>query len=274
MNSLRLISDNAALRAANSCVTTNSLFPISQLLTDIKSEFWRTTSTSAQIISVLPAAESVSCVALPINNFSNATTMRVRLYSDVGGTNLLLDSADASCIATRERPPAHEVIGSAGFQYGFGRYATRFFLETPNVRRVVIDITDSGNSQGFLEAAFLVIGKYHALEKNFDLGATVGWKSGTQLSNNDSGDNLTFPSWKRKAVTFDLSSASSSERNGFFNLFLGNGSEHPTFISCFPENASMEKEEQFTIYGRLAPESELKLTTCTRFTTSLQINSL
>lgn len=274
MNSLRFLTDNAALRSTLSCGVTNSSFPITQLLKDTKSDFWRTTSTSAQIIATFANPETVSCVAIPINNFTANATLRIRLYSDVGGTSLLLDSASAACIPTREYPPAHEILGSSGFQFGFGRYATHYFIETANVHHIKIDVVDSGNPQGFLEAAFLVIGKHYALEKNFDLGATVGWKSGTQLSNNDAGDNLVASSWKRKAITFDLSSASSSERNGFFNIFLGNGAEYPIFISCFPENTSLEKEEQFTIYGRLASESEMKLTTCSRFTTSLQINSL
>ena len=274
MPSLRFLTDNAVSRSTLSCTVTNASYPITQLAKHTKSDFWRTTATTAQIIATFANAETVSCVAIPINNFTSGATLRVRLYSDVGGTILLLDSASAACIPAREFPPANEILGSAGFQFGFGRYATRYFTQPANVRHIKIDIVDAGNTQGFLEVSFLVIGKYYALEHNFSLGATISWKSGTQLSNNDAGDNLVMPSWKRKAITFDLSSASSSERNGFFNIFLGNGAEYPIFVSCFPADASLEKEEQFTIYGRLASESEQKLVTCTRFTTSIQVNSL
>lgn len=274
MNYLRLLNDNAAQRATHTCSVTNSSFPTLHLLRDTKSDFWRTTSTTAQLVSVFAANETISCVALPVTNLTAGATMRVRLYSDAGGTVQLLDTGTSACIPTREHPPANEILGANGFQYGFGRYATRYFAETSNVRCVRIDIVDSGNTLGFIESAFLIMGKYYSLERNFALGATLGWKSGSQLSNNDAGDSLVKIGWKRKALNFDLTGISETARSKFFNLLLGNGCEYPVFISAFPENTSLEKEEQFTIFGRLAPESELKLTTCIRFTNSIQLVSL
>ena len=62
---MRIVADNAADRSTLIASSTAGLLAASNLLTDIKSEVWRSTGTSATLTMSWPVAELVGMVALP-----------------------------------------------------------------------------------------------------------------------------------------------------------------------------------------------------------------
>lgn len=88
-NPLRIVYDNAIDRSTLSASSTAGSLASSNLLTDNKSEVWRSTGTTARLTATWSVAELIACVAMPYCNLSSTATMRVRLTSEAQATNLL-----------------------------------------------------------------------------------------------------------------------------------------------------------------------------------------
>lgn len=275
MPNLRIVSDNAADRTTLSASTTAGALVAANLLTDEKADVWRATGTSATLTGTTATAESAACVHLPFCNLSPTATIRVRLYSDTAGTSQVLDTGTvlacpAAAIALRGWTALQ---AASAYAYGGGAHARIWFASTL-WKRYVIDIVDTNNLQGYIEAARLVIGPYWTPTFNAEYGAGLLPVDSTTNYRTEAGslksDGGTY-SWK---VSLNLPALVPADRTAAINILRANGKRWPLLLSLFPQNADLELERDNTVWGKLTELSALTVSTLNRYALPVEIESI
>jgi hypothetical protein len=276
MANLRIVYDNAANRAATLVAsTTAGTLAASNMLTDIKSEVWRSTSTSATITLTWNTAEVVSAVALPFCSLTSTATIRVRCYTNTADVTPATDSGTvlAAPSSLGSSTWGTMPLGVNAYSYGGSAYAD-VWLTPAAVKKVVIDLVDTSNALGYVEAAKIVVGQYWSPSVNTGYGAKVGVDETTRHERSDAGDLRTDRGASYKTLTFDLGLMPATDRNQMWNIIRGNGMYKPVFVSLCPESSDTMEEQIFQIYGKMTRASGLQYQFMNQFATSLQIEEI
>jgi len=273
MPNLRIVSDNAIARAASLVAsTTAGGLAVANLASDRKSSVHRATGTSVTYTLTWSAAEPIACVALPFCNLSPTATMRVRAYASNGTTVLYDSGVGLACPAPALRPrnftPAQ---AASAYAYGGGACARRWFNQV-SVFKLVLDIVDTGNLQGYIEAACLIVGAYWSPMYNAS-ATSVSVVDRTELSRSAAGDQLADPGTISRKVPIDLRKMSAPDRAQFLAL-VRNSRAYPILLSVFPENADFELERDFTVYGRRTKDSDIAYQYAGVYSTTLEIEEI
>lgn len=269
MANLRTLYTNSANSAALTASSTAGSLSASNLLTDIKSQVWRATGTSASITATWTIAQTINCVALPFTNFTNSATMRVMGYTNAADATAVFDTGIIQCC----NYSAREVIqGVSSFGFAGGIYASLFFSEA-SVKKIVVSIADSANPSGYIEASRLVTGAYWSPTINADYGAQVGWKDESQHVRNDAGDLLTDIKTRAKTLTLNFSNASVTDREALMAV-MRNGIGSPLYISIFPDDTDKNLEQDYQIYGKLSQQSQIAIARYAAYSTALTIDEI
>ena len=149
MPNLRLIHDNAADRATSlAASTTSGALVAANLQNDFKGQVHRSTGTSVSYTLTWTAGETVGAVALPATNLSASATVRVRLYSDTGGTTLIADSGTINACPGLNLGLWNWALPLNGNAFAFGGASKSavWFDAHYFARRCVIDLVDTGNT--------------------------------------------------------------------------------------------------------------------------------
>jgi len=280
MANLRIIDYNAANIATLSASTTAGTLAASNLLTDIKSQVWRSTATSAAITTSCPTLKTVNAVILAHANFTNAATMRVRGYTleaDVPGVaSPLFDTSALPCCAYTAASVFGwdaNTPGVANFGYGGGVYAGLFFTGG-SVRKLYIEIVDTGNAAGYIEAARLIAGDHWSPTYNADYGLQIGYDDKSAHSRNDGGDLLTDIKPRSKWLSFNLSNMEATDRQNFMRLMRSKGLSTPIYISFFPADSDKNIEQDYQIYGKQSALSPVLIPYFSSYQTSIKIDEI
>ena len=124
---------------------------------------WRGDSASAVKIQInLKAAETIDTMALCLHNLTSAATVTVDLYDSRVNPALLSTT---------------ETVGGAGTipQY---KNLVMSLTSTAGVKEVDITITDTDNSDGYIQVRRLKMGVLRVPDKGFDFGYTFGFITG------------------------------------------------------------------------------------------------
>jgi hypothetical protein len=272
---LRIIYDNATARGTLSASTTAGSLAASNLLTDIKSEVWRSTATTATLTLTWTNSEFVSCVALPFCNLSSAATLRVRGYTNVADATPAIDTgAQYACPATFGQVNwGQQFLGANSYAYGGGTYGVIWFAST-SVKKLVIDIADTTNVQGYIEASKLITGTYWTPTNNVEYGAELTVADTSTHERSDAGDLRTDRGTLHKVLSLDLTMLTSVDRNGLWNIMRGNGMSRPVFLSMTPLSDDPTEEQIYQVYGKLSKQGSVRYQFINQFTTSLEIEEV
>ncbi len=276
MSNLRIIYDNAAERATLAVSSTAGALAATYLLTEKKTDVWRSTSTSASITLTWSTAEAISAVVLPYCNLTPAATIRVRGYTAPADATPAFDtSAVLACPAAtiKVRQWAGLGAGANSFAYGGGSCA-RIWFESAAVRKVVVDLVDSGNPDGYIEAAALVAGGYWSPVRNPDYGATLTPVDGSQNYRADSGNLMSDAGTQSMKLTMTLSQMDAADRKALLAIFRRNGIVYPMFISLMPGVADAELERDHQIYGKLSQLSGTTIANWNQYSAPIEIDSI
>ena len=276
MPNLRIVSDNAVGRAASLVAsTTAGGLLAANLASDRKSSVHRATGTNVTYTITWSVAEPIGCVALPFCNLSPTATMRVRAYAS-NGTTVLYDSggtpAGLACPAPGLRPRGFTPAQAASaYAYGGGACARRWFNQV-NAFKLVIDIVDTGNLQGYIEAACIVVGP--AWSPKYNASATsVSITDRTEITRSAAGDQLADPGTISRKVPVDLRAMPEEDRARFLDL-VRNSRAHPILMSVFPEHPDLALERDFTVYGRRTKDSNIAYQFAGAYSTTLEIEEI
>lgn len=277
MSNLRIVYDNAANRRSSLVASsTAGSLNANNLLSETKSKVWRSTSTSATLTVEWDTAEFVGVVALPFCNFTATATMRVRGYESKTDTEPTFDTSDVLCCAY---PPlglwdwGTMPLGVNSYAYGGGAYAVVWFPITP-VEKLAIDITDTANTSGYVEASRLVTGAYWSPENGVNYGARITPADMSKHERTDSGDLKTDRGAMYKALTVDLSMMPAGDRNRLWDIVRGNGMTKPIFFSLRPESDDPAEEQMYQIYGKLSRQSTITYQFINQFNAPLEIEEV
>jgi hypothetical protein len=275
MANLRIVYDNAALRSTLTASTTAGSLAASNLMSDIKSEVWRSTSTSATLTLTWTSAEYVSCVALPFCNLTTAATIRVRGYTNTGDATPAIDTGAQSASPTTlgQINWGQQFLGVNSYAYGGGTYAVIWFASTA-VKKLVIDLVDTSNTQGYVEAAKLITGAYWTPANNADYGVELTVADSSTHERSDAGDLRTDRGTLHKVLNLDLTMLTSVDRNALWSIYRGNGLSRPIFLSLTPLSDDVVEEQIYQVYGKLSKQGSIRYQFINQFSSTIEIEEI
>lgn len=280
MSNLRIIDYNAANIATISTSTTAGTLVAANMLTDIKSQVWRSTGTSAAITATWTAGQSIDSVILPYSNLTKDATMRVRGYANstdvVGVATPLFDSTLYCCPYTSASIFGWDtnIPGVDNFGYGGAVYASAFIGAEALIKKIYIEISDTTNSSGYIEVGRIVIGNYWEPTYNSDYGLSLNYEDRSSHNRNDGGDLMTDIQTRSKTITFSLSQFNASDREKLMKIYRSNGTSTPVYISFFPEDTDKNLEQDYQIYGKFDNLPPMALQWIDRYSVSLTIKEI
>ena len=281
MSNLRIIHRNELTQNLSlTASTTAGTLAASNLLTDIKSQVWRSTSTTAQLTVTWTNLRTIKAVILAHTNFTNVTTMRVRGYTNtadvVGSATPVFDTTELTCCNVTSGAAMGwdlNIPGVANFGYGGSVYASSFFTGG-SVRKLYIEIVDTGNATGYVEVSRLITGDYWEPSYNADWGLKLGYKDDSEHTRSFAGDLMTEIKPRSKTLTFDFGDMIEADRAVLMRIVRSNGLPAPLYISVFPGDTDKNKEQDYQIYGKLDQLSEITLARYASYSSSLTINEV
>ena len=255
MPNLRLIHDNAADRATSlAASTTAGALVAAYMQNDFKGQAHRSTGTSVSYTLTWTAGETVGGVALPATNLSASATIRVRLYSDTGGSTLIADSGTVYACPGLNLGLWNWALPLNGnaFAYGGASKSAVWFSSHYFARRCVIDLVDTGNPAGYIDNARLVVGAYWEPAYNASYGAQTSVVDRSTNSRNDAGDNLADRSTQHDTLALSLDFLGETDRARLMQIMRNAGTARNVFVSLLPASASPVAEQDAMIYGKRA----------------------
>lgn len=277
MANLRVVYENAADSATLSASTTAGSLAASNLLTDIKSEVWRSTGPTATLTATWAAGELVGMVAFPFCSLSSGATIRVRAYTNMADATPVLDTGVQMAA---EAPPfdvwgwGSEPLGVNAYAYGGAAYGCVWLNTIVAVKKIVIDIDDSSNPLGYIECSRLVTGSYWEPVYNAEYGVEVGAGDLSKHERSDAGDLRTDRGAIYKTMSLDLNYMPAADRNAMWRILRGNGMSRPVYLSLVPKAQDAFEEQMFQIYGKLSRTSAMKYQFMNQYSSTLEIEEI
>lgn len=271
-NNLRIIYDNLADSATLTASSAASGLPVTNLQREQKGYVWRSTTTAAQIITATwTTDQTLSGVALPFCNLTNSATINVKLYN---ATNtLLLDTGNISAGTYTPTDLGSISTGVNAYSYGGGTYARAWFAQTTLVRKLEVIVTDN-NPAGYLELSRLVCGNAWSPVYNTNFGLSIGYTDTSEQSRTEAGNLVTANGSVHKTLNFDLQWLTDTDRTKMLSILRGNGIRKSIFVSVFPDDTDITKEQQFQIYGKISNLTQITHPLYTIYSTSLDIQEI
>jgi len=274
-NALRIVWDNLA--DSSTLSATSVAITAANLLTNSKSEVWRSaaTITSCSITATWSTLQSVSCVALPFCNFSPTATMLVKCYSDTAGTNLIYTSATLLCCPSTAIKVQGLTLAQSSSAYAYGGgVAASVYIPVQSARRVTVDIVDTNNLQGYLEATRIVIGAYFSPTYNAEYGASLMMEDMSKNFRSDAGNLHTDVGARYKKLSVSLTALLPVDRAAIWKIVSYCGTGSPVFLSLHPDNDDDNLEQAHIVYGKFTSMSAIASRDYLIYSTPLEVESL
>jgi len=274
MPNLRVVYDNAVDRATLSATAGVGTLVAANLLTDIKSEVWRTATTSASITLTWANSEVIGLAALPFCSLSQTATIRVRGYTNTADATPAVDTGVvlACPVGVGAWDWGSTALGVNSYAYAGSAYATAWFAQT-SVKKLVIDIVDTGST--YIEAARLVVGAYWSPLNNAEHGAVqITMADLSKHERSDAGDLRTDRGAMFKKISLDLSLMPAEDRNIIWNISRINGMSRPVFFSLTPQSTDAVEEQVFSLYGKLSQQGGIRYQFANQYNTSIEIEEI
>lgn len=275
-NHLRIVYDNAADRSSISATSTAGSLAPANLLTDYKSDIYRSVGTSTTITLTWAVAEFVGMVALPFCNLTSSATIRVKLYTNVADASPIYDTGVVSACAAAPLGAwdwGNVPLGVNAYSYVGAAYGRVWFTAYP-VKKVEVIVSDSTNPSGYIEASRIVAGAYFSPERNAELDATIEPVETSSQMRNDASDLITDLGIKSKKISFSLQHMTIADKNSVFNVLRGNGMGRPIFVSLYPDDDDATEEQMFQIYGKIPQQSSVNLGYWKTYNTKIDIEEM
>lgn len=274
---LRIIYDNAINKASVTASSTAGSLVASNLLSDLKSQIWRSTDTAPTLTFTWTQAQVVAGFSLVFTNLTSSATIRARGYAETIDVVPLFDTGAVLAVPSALGGFNWGMVplGVNSYAYGGGSTATLWMTATA-IKKLVIDISDPTNTAGFVEASRAVAGAYFSPVYNAQYGGVkVGAEDTSKHDRSAAGDLLTDRGVMYKTLDIDLQLMPHVDRNTVWQILRGNGMSHPVFVSVLPNSTDDVAGEQiYTIYGKLSRTSALTYAAYNQHSAPLQIEEI
>lgn len=287
MANLRILYNNAIDRQTGIATTSSAgTLVATNLLTDLKSEVWRSTTTTETITVNWSTGQTISCLVLPFTNLTATSTIRVRGYTLPGDATPVLDTGAvlASPAGFFGNPGdwGSVPLGTNSFIYGgvnsfaYGGGTTAYLYFTPTVvSYLVVDIVDGANTMGYIEVSRLVVGTYWEASCNPDYNAvTLSIDETTKHERSDAGDLRTDRGTMSRTLTLNMQYLTTDDRDHIYRILRGNGMAKPVFVTLAPGSSDIGEEQIFMLYGKLAKTSAIQYQYFNQFVTNVAVEEI
>lgn len=259
MPNLRIIYNNEVDKATVVASSTAGSLVASNLQLDVKSTIWRSTTLTPTLTFTWASATIVAGFALAFTNLTSSSTIRVRGYTEEVDIVPVFDTGAVAAVPSTLSSVlwGQTPLGVNSYAYGGGSTASLWWAAVP-IKKMVVDISDTANPQGFVEASRAIAGPYWSPVYNVQHGALkVSAEDTSKHDRTDAGDLLTDRGVLYKAISLDLSLMPAVDRNTVWQILRGNSMAKPVFLSVTPESDDPSEEQMYTIYGKLTKGSAL-----------------
>lgn len=234
MANLRLIHRNVLTQVANS-----SLHPTTN---DFKSQFSTGTSFTLTTSSI---SGNVAVVAY-LPEHTGSITMTVTGFPSV---------TEPTVSATSNLPNA----------YGGGKYVVVYLNNIS--ARTSFTVTFSSS----VRVSRFIVGRYWSPQHNIPFGISVSYTDTSVVERLQSGDIYTTPGPRNKVMQFDLQYLTDTDKFEFFSILKSIGRLGFVFVSAFPEDTDKDREQMYSIYGKLTNLSSITYAQHTRYASSVEL---
>jgi hypothetical protein len=276
-NNLRIIYDNAINKASVTASSTAGSLVASNLLSDLKSQVWRSTGTAPTLTFTWATAQIIAGFALVFTNLTSSATIRARGYTETTDPTPVFDTGNVAAVpsALGEFNWGISPLGVNAYAYGGGSTGVLWMAATA-IKKLVINISDPTNTAGFVEASRAVAGAYFSPVYNVQYGGLkVGAEDTSKHDRSAAGDLLTDRGVMYKTLDIDLQLMPHVDRNTVWQILRGNGMSRPVFVSVLPESEDdINGEQIYTIYGKLSRTSALTYAAYNQHSAPLQIEEI
>ena len=259
MSNMRIVYRNIADTAtALTASNTSGSLVASNLLTDLKTQVHRSTTTAVTYTLTWNSAQKVGCVAIPCTNVTSTATVSVRLYSDEQATQLVYSSGTVTAVPGYNLDPKQwpQGLNANTFAYGGSTKITVWIPNQPsNIRAVLVDISDSSNPVGYIDSARLVVGEYWSPQFNIQNGADFQFVDNSEITRRDSGDLVTNRKFVHDTFSFNFSLLPEVDKSRLLQIIRSIGTYKNIFVSLLPEDASAKTAQDSSIYGKRSNSS-------------------
>lgn len=250
MSNVRLLFPNVADDAALSCSPAEiAALPVTNLQDQTRGRVWRSNGVIAaqHILGDLSGFQNCSALALVRHNLTATGTYRLRLYDQTGQTGTLLYDSGAVTLGGT-------ILGWGAFVWGTDPWGAGslqdwpvpyFVAWFPTVRALSFDLelTDTANPDGYLQASRLVLGAYFEPECNADAALEMSWEEQSKQVRTEGGTLRTDEREPYRRFAMILPRLTASERTTLLDRLRRAGLRNDLFLSCAPEmSADLERD--------------------------------
>ena len=273
---MKIIYDNVADTATLSASTTAGSLVVGNLKTDLKSEVWRSTSTTATITAIYTTPQLISGVILPFCNLTSTALFRLKLYTNVADTSPVLDTGDVYACANVTLGSwlwGSTPLGVNAYSYGGAAYG-RVWCTPTACKKFELIITDTANTSGYIEAGRLVAGSYFSPQNDAEMGLDWDNEDRTKNERTDAGELRSDIGTQNACIKFSLENMTPSDRAQVMNIMKNCAKFRPIFVSLFPDDADPTKEQQYQIYGKFKDTLAIGHSNWNLFSSSITIEEM
>lgn len=236
-NNLRIVTNNVVTQVGGSSTAKS--------LNDYKSQFDTGTTFT---ITTTALTGPIAVIAM--------------LTETIGSVTMTVTGQTAVTEATTSRFTGQTV----GF--GGGKYIAKYF--TPTAGTTSFTITFSAS----VKVSRFIIGNYWSPKYNTNYGVQVGYDDSTSYDRLQSGDLYATLSPRNKTMQFDLQYMDESDKFTLFDIIKSIGKSKPIFVSVFPENTDQQKEQMYSLFGRLSSPSNISYVMYSMYSSSIQLEEI
>jgi len=160
---------------------------------------------------------------------------------------------------------------ASAYAYGGGAYARAWFPET-QFRAFAIDLVDTNNLQGYIEASKLVIGRYWSPPYGLTSVSATDVDATTHYST-AAGDLLSRASTISKEVSIEMRALVPADRARLANILRASRA-YPIFVSVRTGDPDLEVERAHTVLGKRMGDSEVALQAAERYGSKITVRSI
>lgn len=250
MSKLRVIYQNLADTATITASSTASGYAVTNLQTDTKSSWHRSTGTTVTYTLTWSVDQSISTVVLPCTNLTKNATILVRFFNSA---NTQLNTG-ATAISACQDSPIQAWSAPTGNQFYLGAVSkSAWWLNAPytTVRKLEIVLQDTTNSASYIDCARIICGNYwqpkYTASKE---GLSVTSTDTTENFRTDSGSLIYDQGFVYDELQFSLGILEDTDRDELVKILQYSGTSRYLLFSVFPGNANSRTEQLYTVYGK------------------------
>lgn len=251
MANLRICVENA-LAAADLTVSPAAVttLPVTNLQIPGRSPLWRSTSTADQVISFdwNGSGYYMNFLMLSRFNLEPAATIRVQLYSDAAWTTLVYDSGAVEAYDADTLGELDFGVDSLGSSVFDGFLGQKFFIiHFTEVLALSgkITISDSGNSDGYVEAGYLFGGDATEFTYNAERESLAWKRTKDEIDASDGGTPWSAAGVAFREMQIELPLIAADQRSVFTDMMRYAADAAPIFAALYP-GVGGEKERDYT----------------------------